>query len=165
METAVANFTDTSEDTLKGRFLTFKVGKETFGIEISSVIEISGLQAITELPEMPEYIKGIIDLRGKIIPVMDVRLRFKLPAKDYGDRTSIIIIDRSGTSFGLIIDDVAEVIRINDEHILKKPEIGDEKSCVYVKNVGKIDDQLVLLIDCDKLLSPDEYKEIIERKY
>jgi purine-binding chemotaxis protein CheW len=153
------------EDTLSGRYLTFQVGKETFGVEIRSVIEISGLQPITELPEMPEYIKGIIDLRGRIIPVMDVRLRFKLEAKDYSDRTSIIIIDKDGNSFGLIIDDVEEVIKLDDEHILNKPEISKENSCAYVKNIGKVDNRIVLLIDCEKLLSPDEYKKIVERNF
>lgn len=164
MGNASTQFLDDKEETLNGRFLAFQVGKETYGIEIKYVIEISGMQPITELPEMPEYIKGIIDLRGRIIPVMDVRLRFKLAANDYGDRTSIIIIDINGNSFGLIIDNVAEVIKIEDENILQKPEMGSSTNSAYIKSIGKADGQIVLLIDCDKLLSPDVYKEIIERK-
>ena len=89
------------EDTQKGRYLTFGLGNEAYGIEIEHVTEIIGIQAITELPELPEYIRGIINLRGKIIPVMDVRLRFKKEFREYNDRTCIIVIDISGISIGL----------------------------------------------------------------
>ena len=153
-----------NDGTLDGRFLTFQVGKETFGIEIRYVVEIVGLQPVTEMPEMPEYIIGIIDLRGKIVPVMDVRLRFKMSAKDYDDRTSIIIIEMNGTTIGLVIDNVAEVVRIDDDQILKMPEMGSEDNCGYVKNIGRIDDQIVLLIDSDKLLTYEECSQMKGRK-
>lgn len=103
MDNSTANFLSGDDETLKGRFLTFQVGKETFGIEIRYVIEIVGLQPVTQMPEMPEHIKGIINLRGKIVPIMDVRLRFKMPAREYDDRTCIIIIDMKNITIGLIL--------------------------------------------------------------
>lgn len=94
------------EDTLKGRYLIFTLDKETYGVEIKYVTEIIGIQTITEIPELPEYVKGIINLRGKIIPVMDVRLRFKKEPKEYNDRTCIIVLDIRDLTIGLIVDRV-----------------------------------------------------------
>jgi purine-binding chemotaxis protein CheW len=108
---------ETDEDTLKGKFLTFFVGREEYAIEIKYVTEIiGGIQTITEVPEVPDYIRGIINLRGKIIPVMDVNMRFKKEPKPYGDRTCITVIDIDELSVGLIVDDVAEVLSIRGEH-------------------------------------------------
>lgn len=109
---------ETDEDTLKGKFLTFFVGREEYAIEIKYVTEIiGGIQTITEVPEVPDYIRGIINLRGKIIPVMDVNMRFKKEPKPYGDRTCITVIDIDELSVGLIVDDVAEVLSIPEENI------------------------------------------------
>ncbi|MDP4095008.1 MAG: chemotaxis protein CheW, partial [Bacillota bacterium] len=92
-EVEVTNAFDQEEDTQKDKYLTFVVGSETYGIEIRHVTEIIGIQPITEVPELPEYIRGIINLRGKIIPVMDVRMRFKKSFKEYNDRTCVIVVD------------------------------------------------------------------------
>jgi len=165
MDDSIANYLDGDDETLKGRYLTLQVGKETFGIEIRYVIEIVGLQPVTEMPEMPEHIKGIINLRGKIIPIMDVRLRFKMPAKEYDDRTCIIIIDMNGITIGLIIDSVSDVLTINDDEIMKKPEMSAKDDCGYVKNIGRINNKVILLIDCEKLLSANECEEINGRNY
>ena len=158
-ETLAENF-ETGEETMKGRYLTFQVGKETFGIEIKYVIEIVGLQSLTQMPEMPEYIKGIMNLRGKVIPAMDVRQRFKLPAREYDDRTCIIVIDFGGMSVGLIIDSVSDVLSISGDQIMEKPEISGRGGCGYVNSVGMVDDQVIMLIDCEKLLNRDEYADI-----
>ncbi|MCX7615117.1 MAG: chemotaxis protein CheW, partial [Clostridiales bacterium] len=96
------------EDTQKDKYLTFLVGTEYFGIEISQVEEIIGIQDITHIPELPGYIKGVINLRGKIVPVMDVRIRFKKEPLKYNDRTCIIIVDIRGIEIGLIVDSVSE---------------------------------------------------------
>lgn len=151
---------DISEDTLKGRFLTFQVGKESFGIEIRYVIEIVGLQELTEMPEMPEYIKGIINLRGKIIPVMDVRVRFGMPSRDFDDRTSIIVVDFNGLSVGLVIDSVSDVLTIDESQIMEKPEISGRNGRGYISSIGRLDNQVILLVDCGKLLNPEEYAEV-----
>lgn len=152
------------EDSMKGRFLTFIVGKEAFGIEIKNVVEIIGIQSITEMPETPEYIKGIINLRGKIVPAMDVRLRFKIPSKEYDDRTCVIVVNISDISVGLIVDSVAEVMTIPSSDITDKPELGTKNSSGYIKNIGKTEDKVILLIDCEKLLTEPELEREFERE-
>ncbi len=143
------------EDTQKGKFLTFSMGNEMYGIEIKYVIEIIGIQPITEVPELPEYIRGIINLRGKIIPVMDVRLRFKKPFREYNDRTCIVVIDTNDISIGLIVDNVSEVLVIKEEEIVSPPDIsnGGRK---FIKGVGKVGSEVKLLLDCEKLLNDNE---------
>ena len=151
---------ETSEDTQKGKFLTFSVGSEAYGIEIKFVTEIIGIQDITEVPELPNYVKGIINLRGKIIPVIDVRLRFKKEPKDYNDRTCIVVIDIKETSVGLIVDNVAEVINIEDSNIVPPPDIKTGFHNRYVRGIGKVENEVKLLLDCDKLLNEDEVEAI-----
>ncbi len=143
------------EDTQKDKYLTFSLGTEFYGIEIKYVTEIVGMQPITEVPELPEYIRGIINLRGKIIPVMDVRLRFKKPAREYNDRTCIIVVDIRDISIGLIIDSVSEVLSIPEGDIVSPPEINKGHNNKYIKNIGKVGNDVKLILDCDKLLSDD----------
>jgi purine-binding chemotaxis protein CheW len=110
------------EDTLKGKYLIFSLDKELYGIEIRYITEIIGLQPITAIPGMPEYIKGITNLRGKIIPVIDARLRFKKEARKYNDRTCIIVLDTNDMSVGLIVDSVSEVLSMQDGDISLPPK-------------------------------------------
>ena len=145
-----------AEDTQHGRFLTFSMGKEVFGIEIRYVTEIIGMQAITEVPEVPEYVKGIINLRGKIIPVIDVRLKFRKEAMEYNDRTCIIVIDINDVSVGLIVDNVAEVLTIADDDIAAPPSSKTGFENRYVKGIGKSGGEVKLLLDCEKLLANEE---------
>lgn len=152
--------TDIDEDTLKGRFLSFLIGKETYGIEIRYVTEIVGIQAITQMPEMPDYIKGIINLRGIIIPVMDVRLRFSLNQKAYDDRTCVIVVDFAGVSIGLIVDSVSEVMNLAEENIVELPRNSMGLSNRYIKNIGKVGSNVLLLLDCEKLLTTEEIQEL-----
>ena len=145
-----------NEDTQKGRYLTFTLGKEDYGIEIKYVTEIIGIQPITQVPELPDYLKGIINLRGKIIPVMDVRIRFKKEPLNYTDRTCIIVIDINETSIGLIVDTVSEVASIDDQDIMPPPNYKTGFNNKYVKGIGKIGNEVKLLLDCGKILSEDE---------
>ena len=147
------------EDTQKGRFLTFPLGDESYGIEIRYVTEIIGIQPITQVPELPEYIKGIINLRGKIIPVMDARIRFRKPFMEYNDRTCVIVIDVNEVSIGLIVDSVSEVISIPDEDIVPTPSL-QQLNNRYIKGIGKIGNEVKLLLDCDKILNEDEINEL-----
>jgi purine-binding chemotaxis protein CheW len=160
MTDILENETDMAEDTQKGRFLTFSLGKESYGIEIRHVTEIIGIQAITQLPELPEYLRGIINLRGKIIPVMDVRLRFKKGFQDYNDRTCIIVIDIQGLSIGLIVDSVSEVLSIGDQDIVEPPQMNRGFNNRYIKNIGKVGNEVKLLLDCEKLLTVDELEDL-----
>ena len=152
----------TEEDTQEGRFLTFSLGKESYGIEIRYVTEIIGIQLITEIPELPEYVKGIINLRGKIIPVMDVRLRFKKEPKDYNDRTCVIVVDIRDVSIGLIVDSVSEVITIPKQDIVEPPQMNKGYQNRYIKNIGKFGGEVKLLLDCEMLLDDSEANELSE---
>jgi len=162
MADAIENTMDMEEDTQKGRFLTFSLGDESYGIEIKYVTEIIGIQTITEIPELPEYVKGVINLRGKIIPVMDVRLRFKKEGREYNDRTCVIVIDINDISVGLIVDSVAEVLTIPDEDIVEPPKMNKSFSNRYIKNIGKVENGVKLLLDCEKLLTEDELEDLSE---
>lgn len=148
------------EDTQKNRYLTFSIEKETYGIEIKYVIEIIGLQTITEVPEMPDFVRGIINLRGKIIPVMDVRIRFKKEPLEYNDRTCVIVVNINGISIGLIVDSVAEVLTIPDADIVEPPHINKGFNNKYIKNIGKVGDNVKLLLDCEKLLNENELENL-----
>jgi len=147
MSEALENVLEYEEDTQKGKYLTFIIGKEVYGIEIKYVMEIIGMQQITEVPELPEYIKGIINLRGKIIPVLDVRLRFKKEPMEYNDRTCIIVVDIKDVSVGLIVDSVAEVVSIPEENIVPPPEANTGFNNRYIKQIGKVGDEVKLLLD------------------
>lgn len=156
MADAMTNDLFEQEDTQKGKFLTFLLGNEFYGIEIRYVTEIIGIQAITEVPELPEYVKGIINLRGKIIPVMDVRLRFKKSFREYNDRTCVIVVDIKDSSVGLIVDSVSEVMSIPDVDIVSPPEVSKGFSNRYIKGIGKVGSEVKLVLNCDKLLNDDE---------
>jgi purine-binding chemotaxis protein CheW len=148
------------EDTLKDKYLTFTLGKESYGLEIRYVIEIIGIQTITEVPGLPHYLKGIINLRGKIIPVMDVRERFKKTFKEYNERTCVIVIEIKDLLLGLIVDQVAEVLNISEGEIVPPPEATDSEN-KFIKGIGKVGEEVKLLIDCEKLLvNEEEIKEI-----
>lgn len=148
------------DDTQKGKYLNFTLSSESYGVEIRYVTEIIGIQPITEIPELPEYIRGIINLRGKIIPVMDVRLRFRKPFLEYNDRTCIIVIDMNEISIGLIVDSVVEVIPIRDTEIVAPPELNRSGSR-FIKGIGKVGMDVKLILDCEKLLDEDEVEELI----
>ncbi len=153
---------ETQEDTQKGKFLTFSIGKEEYGIEIQYVTEITGLQAITEVPELPNYIKGIINLRGKIIPVMDVRLRFKKEPREYNDRTCVIVIDIRNITIGLIVDTVSEVLAIPEQEIVSPPEMTKAFHNRYIQGIGKSSNGVKLLLDCEKLISDEDTACLME---
>ncbi|MGE5494192.1 MAG: chemotaxis protein CheW [Burkholderiales bacterium] len=143
-------------DSMKGRYLTFALGEEVFGIGINFVKEIIDLQPINPIPEAPEYIKGIINLRGRVFPVIDMRLKFKKQPEPYTDRTCIIVIDTKENSVGLIVDQVAEVLSMKDEDIA--PPLGEwtGTSRRYLSGIGKQDNNIILLLDCEKLFTEDE---------
>lgn len=154
-ENIISNPADMEEDTQKGKYLTFVLDNESYGIGINNVTEIIGIQPITLVPELPEYIKGIINLRGKIVPVMDVRLRFKKVFREYNDRTCIIVVDINNLSIGLIVDSVSEVLIIPDQDIIPPPNLN-KVSNKYISGIGKIDNEVKLILDCNKLISDDE---------
>jgi len=151
------------EDTQHGKFLTFQLGNEVYGIEIRYDTEIIGIQQITYVPEVPKYVKGIINLRGKVIPVIDVRLKFGKPPVDYDDRTCIIVIDINDTQIGLIVDCVSEVLNISDDNIVPPPSYKTGFQNKYIKGIGKVGNAVKLLLDCEKIISENDNTEAVEK--
>ena len=151
------------DDAQRGKFMTFRTGKEYFGINISYVNEIIMMQPITAIPEAEDYIKGLINLRGKIIPVIDVRTRFKMEPLEYTDRTCIIVINVKTTVIGLIVEQIAEVDTISEDDIVPPPSLGhkEHEHNKYVYGLARTGDSVKLLIDPEKLIK-DEDLEVIE---
>lgn len=145
------------EDTQKGKYMTFVSGNECYGIGINYVNEIVGLSNITEVPETADYIKGLINLRGKIVPVIDVRIRFKKEPKEYNDRTCVIVITVKNVVVGMIVDTIAEVVTIDEENIVPPPSvINNTGASRFIYGIGKIGEDVKLLIDPCNLINEEE---------
>ncbi len=144
------------EDTQEDKYLTFTIGKEDFGIEIRYVTEIIGIQNITEVPDMPSYIKGVINLRGKVIPVMDVRLRFESQERPYDDRTCIIVINIDERPVGLIVDRVLEVLDIQENDIESPPKMRKGDTNRFIQGMGKVGERVKILLNANKLLFDED---------
>ncbi len=142
-----------SEDTQRDKFLTFFLANEEYGIAIRHVIEIIGIQKITAVPDMPAFIKGVINLRGKLIPVMDVRERFRLPGQAYDERTCIIVVNVDDQSTGLIVDRVSEVADIPADRVEPAPGSHKGKADGYIMGLGKVGDRVKILLDVQRLLA------------
>jgi len=138
------------EDSQRDLYLTFHLHSKEYGIAINHVIEIIGIQKITNVPDMPDFIKGVINLRGRVIPVMDVRLRFDLPERDYDERTCIIVVEVNEQITGLVVDQVEEVVEIPAEQI-ESVRNQNEESC-YIKGLGKTGDDIKILLDIESLV-------------
>lgn len=147
-----------AKDTQSGKYVTFKSGNEYFGLKIEYVNEIIVFQEITKIPESEDYIKGLINLRGKIIPVIDVRLRFRQEPIEYTDRTCIIIVNVKNIVVGLIVEKIAEVVEILEEDIIPSPTVGkaDKSQNKYVYGIGKVGEKVKLLLDPDRILNDEE---------
>lgn len=150
------------DNTQKDKYVTFRSGSEYFGLKIEYVNEIIVIQEVTKIPESEDYVKGLINLRGKIIPVIDVRIRFKQEPFEYDDRTCIIVINVKGTVVGLIVEKIAEVVEITEENILPSPSFGksDKTQNKYVYAIGKVGDSVKLLLDPDRLLNDEVLLEL-----
>ena len=143
------------------QYMTFKSGSEYYGIELKFVNEIMGIQPITAIPEVEEYIRGLINLRGKIVPVIDVRIRFKQEPFEYNDRTCIIIVDVKSTVIGLIVETIDDVVTIKDKDIEAPPALTTTKAKdKYVYGFGKVGDEVKLLLNPDKLIRDEDISAI-----
>jgi len=149
-----------NEDTQKDQYLTFRMGDEDYGIEIRHVIEIVGIQKITEVPDMPDFVKGVINLRGQVIPVIDVRTRFQMPPRDYDDRTCVIVVNINETNVGLIVDTVSEVREIPEQHVAPPPKVRRGPGSRYILGLGKVGDDVKILLDVNKLLFDEELGQL-----
>lgn len=144
------------EDTQKNKYLTFVIDDEEYGIEIYNIMEIIGLEAVTNIPHTPDFVKGIINLRGSIIPVLEVRKRFRKPEIEYTDRSCIVVATYKEVVIGLIVDSVREVISIPAEYIQAPPKAKAGYHNKFIKNIGKIGENVKLLLDLNKLLNDEE---------
>jgi len=155
---------DEEEDSLANKYLLFNLGKEVYGIAIVNVTEIIEMQKITEMPDMPGYVKGVINLRGRVIPAMDLRLRFGMEQRACDDRTCMIIVSMGGISLGLIVDTVAEVRDIREQDIDPPPQFKThEERNRYISGLGKVGEEVKILIDADKILHEKDWETIKEK--
>ncbi|MBC8278854.1 MAG: purine-binding chemotaxis protein CheW [FCB group bacterium] len=150
------------EDTMEGKFLIFRIAGEEYGIPIRNVTEIIGVQSVTDLPGTPPYVKGVINLRGKVIPVIDVRIRFSMEERDYDDRTCIIVVNIKEIKVGLIVDSVSEVLDIPANDIEPPPKVSQGAGTFYIQGLGKVDNAVKILLDTQKLLFEDELAQLEE---
>jgi len=149
-----------------GKYLTFTLVGEEYGIDILKIKELIGIMPVTTVPQTPDFVRGVINLRGKVIPVVDLRLKFGLESADYTDRTCIIVVEVTKTDsiilVGMVVDSVSEVLNIDGENIEGMPTIGDSVNIKYISGMAKIKDGVKILIDIDKVLSNEELVEIVK---
>jgi len=148
---------ETMDMAQKDLYLTFHIGSEDFGIDIAHVIEIIGIQRITAVPDMPHYMQGVINLRGKVISVMDVRLRFDMEQREYDDRTCVVVVNVGEDTVGLIVDRVNEVVEISSNQIQPVPQLQLNED--YIMGLGKLNDEVKILIDVDRLINEGDFVE------
>ena len=149
------------EEVLDNKYLMCKLGNETFGMDIRHVTDIIELQNITQVPDMPDYVRGVINLRGQVIPVIDLRLRFGMEEREYDGRTVITVVNIQDTSIGFIVDTATEVQDISEKNIDPAPHFNEsgEKNR-YIAGLGKIDKQVVILLDMEKLVSGEDMEAL-----
>jgi len=149
---------DDGEDLASGKeFLSFILGSEEYGIDILKVQEIRGYEPVTRIANVPDFIKGVVNLRGTIVPILDMRIKFNLGSRNYDDLTVVIILNVNSRVMGIVVDGVSEVIMLEDDKIKPPPEkLGSAFNTDYLIGLGVLDERMLILIDIDKLMSSDE---------
>jgi len=166
METVMERAIETTSDSeisgeLGGKYLTFMLAGEEHGLEILKVREIIGLMDITKVPQTPDFVEGVINLRGKVIPVIDLRAKFGLDRTEYDEETCVIVVD-VGMLMGIIVDTVQEVYDISAEDIEPPPRLGGAVDTSFILGMGKVNDGVKILLDIDKVLTSDELVTICQ---
>ena len=153
-----------SQTARSGKYLIFQLGTEEFGVEVLKVREIMGVLEITAVPQMPSYLKGVINLRGKVIPVVDLRLKFGLPEEPYTPRTCIIVVrteqEHDALVMGMIVDGVAEVLPLTEADIEDTPDFGTGVATPFLRGMAKIKGKVKILLDIDKVLSTHDVSSL-----
>jgi purine-binding chemotaxis protein CheW len=137
-------------------FLAFTLGKEEYGIDILKVQEIRGYEAVTRIANAPDFVKGVVNLRGIIVPIVDMRIKFQLGEPTYDQFTVVIILNISGRVMGMVVDSVSDVITLTPEQIKPAPEMGTAFNSDYLIGLGTLDERMLILVDIDKLMSSAE---------
>lgn len=162
----MAELTETIDQAVKvesakdGKYLTFTMEDEEYGIGILKIKEIIGMMPVTTVPQTPEFVKGVINLRGKVIPVVDLRLRFGLEFIDYNERTCIIVVEIIGNAgtiqIGIVVDSVSEVLNINEKDVEDTPTFGTKLNTDYILGLAKMEGGVKILLDIDRVLSAED---------
>jgi purine-binding chemotaxis protein CheW len=160
MMQSINEATASQSDARAGKYLTFQLANEEFGIGVLKVREIMGVQEITAVPQTPPHVKGVINLRGKVVPVVDLRLKFGMTTAEYTQRTCIIVTQVQGESgailMGIIVDGVSEVLNLSASEIEDTPDFGEEITGRYLLGMAKVKGKVKILLDIDKVLSTQE---------
>lgn len=143
------------------QLVSFKVGTEEFGVDILKVQEINRMFKITKVPNAPDFVEGVVNLRGRIIPVIDLRKRLSIESKVHDNKTRIVVVDILGNIVGFIVDEVNEVLRISKDIIENPPELVSQVDSDFITSVAKLEDRIIILLDLDNLLKKDE-KAVLE---
>ncbi len=141
---------------MANEFLTFRLGKEEYGIEILKVQEIRGYDSVTQIANAPEFIKGVVNLRGIIVPIIDMRIKFRLGNADYDQFTVVIILNVAGRVMGIVVDGVSDVISLDADQMRPTPGFGSVFDTEYIMGLGTVDQRMLILIDIEKLMSSSD---------
>ena len=156
----IMNQAVTTMEDKEGKYLTFTLAEDEYGIGILKIKEIIGMMAITTVPQTPKFVKGVINLRGKVIPVIDLRLRFGMESMDYTERTCIIVVEIDGTTstvqIGIVVDAVSEVLNITGKDIEDTPTFGAKLNTNYILGMAKMEGGVKILLDIDRVLNGNE---------
>jgi len=153
---------NTDSSAVGNEFLTFTLGKEEYGIDILKVQEIRGYDAVTAIANTPEFIKGVINLRGIIVPIVDMRIKFNLGKVEYDQFTVVIILNVANRVVGMVVDGVSDVITLNPDQIKAAPEFGSAIDTQYVMGLGTVDERMLILVDIERLMTSNDM-ELMER--
>ena len=156
MQTTAAMATETADDIAAREFLAFTLGKEEYGIHILKVQELRGYEEPTRIANAPDFIKGVVNLRGIIVPIVDMRIKFNLGTPTYDQFTVVIILNINGRVVGMVVDSVSDVITLSPDQIKPAPEMGTALNTDYLIGLGTIDQRMLILVDIDKLMSSAE---------
>jgi len=137
-------------------FLTFTLGEEEYGVDILKVQEIRGYDAVTRIPDTPDFIKGVVNLRGAIVPVVDLRLKLRLSSAEYNSFTVMIVLNIARRVVGIVVDSVSDVIQLAAEQVHAAPEFGGHVDTRFISGLGTIDQRMLILLDIEKLLSSQD---------
>ncbi len=144
-----------------GKYLTFKLDREEYGLEITKVQEIIGALPAVKIPGAPDYVRGMVNLRGKIIPTIELRKKFNFPDRDDTERTCIVVVEAMSATgkinLGVLVDEVAEVIDISEENITSTPDFGRQVNTEFILGIGVVEDELKLLLDIDRVIGTDHF--------
>ncbi len=153
---------DNEEVTHKSRYLSFFVEDEQYGIEISHINEIIAIMKITQVPRTPEFVEGVINLRGSIIPIVDIRSKFGIKKKEHDMNTAIIINEVAGVNIGFIVDRVEDVLTFDERDLNEPPKFGSHIDTSFISNVAEIESSVILILDMEKIFEDDELTKICE---